>query len=121
MNSKYKVLTNEEVEFFVENGFVLLRDAFSRETAAEIRKFLWSEIGLSPDEPSKWTKSMIHIQKAFSHGPFQEAFTERVYSAYDDIIGEGRYKKEKYLGWWPIAFPGFEPPPWKEPTDGWHV
>lgn len=118
---KLKVFTPAEIEQFVERGYVLLRDAFPREVAAEIRKFLWSEMGLSPDDPSQWTKPFIHIQKVFSHGPFQEAFTQRVWDAYDDVLGEGRYEKAKFLGWWPIAFPGFDAPPWKEPTDGWHV
>jgi hypothetical protein len=118
---KPKVFAATEIEQFVEDGYVLLREAFPREVAAEIRKFLWSEIGLSPDDPSQWTKPFIHIQKTFSHGPFREAFTQRVWDAYDDVLGEGRYEQQKFLGWWPIAFPGFEPPPWKPPTDGWHV
>lgn len=115
------MFSQAEIEQFIENGYVLLRDAFPREVAAEIRKCLWKELGLSPDDPSQWTKNVIHIKKVFSEPPFCDAYSDRVLRAFDALLGAGRYEPRNSLGWWPVAFPGFEAPPWKPPTNGWHV
>lgn len=118
---KSKVLTSSEVEQFVELGYVYLREAFPSSVAAEIRSFLWQHIGLKPDDPSGWTKPLVHVKEAFGGPPFSGAFTQRLWDGFDDVMGEGRYRKGNTLGWWPVAFPGFDAPPWKEPEKGWHV
>lgn len=116
-----KVLSQHEVEQFITRGHVALRDAFPREVAAECRAFLWKELGLSPDDRAAWKKNVVHVQKVFTSEPFTGAFTKRLFDAIDDVMGEGRWVPPGGLGWWPVAFPGFEPPPWKPPTGGWHV
>lgn len=115
------MFTSAEVEQFIEDGYVLLREAFPREVAAEIRKRLWAELGLSPDDPTQWTKNVLHIKKVFSESPFCDAYTDRVFGAFDELLGAGRHVPRTSLGWWPVSFPGFERPPWRPPTNGWHV
>ncbi len=116
-----KVLTPAEIDQFVEDGYVVLRDAFPSSVAAEVRSVLWKELGLSPDDRAGWTKNLVSLQKVFQGPPFTGAFTARLAGALDDLMGAGRYHPPTGLGWWPVAFPGFEPPPWKPPTTGWHV
>jgi hypothetical protein len=116
-----KVLTPEQIEQFVELGYVRIPHVFSSETAAAAREFLWRQLELSPDDPSGWTKPMIHMQQVFSDGPFEAARTQRFWDICDDVMGEGRWNRINYLGWWPVSFPGFEAGPWQEPQVGWHV
>lgn len=118
---KPSVLSEDEVEQFVEKGFVLLREAFPAEVAARVRAFLWKEMGLSPDDPSGWTKPLIHLKHAYEGPPFTDSFTPRLCGALDDVMGPGRWNPKTTLGWWPVSFPGFEHPPWKEPETGWHI
>ena len=119
--SKLKVLTPAEVEQFITDGYVLLRNVFSPETARACREFLYEKIGVSATDRSTWTKAVIHHQQDYGCAPFDAAFTPRLAAGYDDVMGEGRYRPGKSLGWWPVAFPGFEPPPWQVPVGGWHV
>jgi hypothetical protein len=119
--NRLKVLSEADVEHFITRGYVVLRDAFPAHVAAGVREALWRRLKLSPNEPTAWQKAVIHLQEDFSDPPFSQAFTERLYGAYDDVVGEGRYRRHTALGWWPIAFPGFEAPPWQAPVGGWHV
>jgi hypothetical protein len=118
---RLKALTPAEAEQFVELGHVVLRDAFPASAAAEVRQIIWDMLGLKPDDPSGWTKAVIHLQKDIGDGPVPRVYSQRVMDAFDDVLGEGRHKKNGRLGWWPVAFPGFEKPPWTAPTTGWHV
>jgi hypothetical protein len=118
---KPAVLSRSQVEQFIELGHVVVRDAFPRSVAARVRALIWKELKLHPEEPSGWTKSLIHLHENFSGEPFDAAYTPRVTGAFDDLMGEGRWVRNFVLGWWPVAFPGFEKPPWKAPNDGWHI
>jgi hypothetical protein len=118
---RLKVLSEADVEHFITRGFFVLREAFAPAVAAGVREILWRRLELSPTDPSGWKQAMIHLREDFSSEPFMQAFTDRLWSAYDDVCGEGRYQRHKALGWWPVAFPGFDAPPWHPPKDGWHV
>ena len=118
---KLKVLQPADVEQFLADGYVVLREAFPSAVAAQIRERLWKRMELSPNDPSGWKKSVIHLQEAYKDAPFTDALTERLFAGYDDVMGEDRYNRINSLGWWPVSFPGFDAPPWQPPTTGWHV
>jgi hypothetical protein len=115
------VFSTPEIEQFIEDGYLVLREAFPPEVAASVRARLWTELELDPEQPSGWTRPMIHIKKSFTDPPFALAWTDRTRAAFDDLLGAERYRMPTSLGWFPITFPGFESPPWKPPVEGWHV
>jgi len=122
--TRLKVLDNPQVDEFVRDGYTIVRNAFSRETAEAIRDFLWLELtsqGVRRDSPSTWTKRVVHLAKVFHDEPFASAWSNRLYGALDDVLGEGRYDAPVGLGWWPVSFPNFDTPPWSAPTEGWHI
>ncbi|MEO6908591.1 MAG: phytanoyl-CoA dioxygenase family protein [Abditibacteriaceae bacterium] len=116
-----EVLNAEQIEQFIELGYVRVPQVFSSKTAAAVREFLWQQIELSPDKPDGWTQSVVHLQKSFTEGPFADALTPKFWSICNDLMGEGRWGKIDRLGWWPVSFPGFETQPWSAPEKGWHV
>ena len=117
----YSVLSSTEVEQFMESGYLLLREAFPREVAAQGRAVLWREFGLDENDPATWTKPYVRLERGYSDPPFSHAFTPRVLGAYDDLLGRGRYEPPTSLGGWPATFPGFATAPWQAPEAGWHV
>lgn len=119
--NELKVLTPAQIEQFVEDGYVLLPGAFSQSVAAQIREVVWQGLELSPDRPEEWTKPLVHLPRTFGGAVIEQAFTPRLYGALDDVMGEGRWNPVSELGWWPVAFPGFDSAPWQEPTRGWHI
>jgi hypothetical protein len=107
-----------EVELFTLRGFVRLREAFPREVAEECRAFLWNEVGLSSEDPAAWTKPVIRIRTPEAE-PFREAaHTPRLFAAYDQLVGHGRWKAHHAMGGTTvIRFPVEGDPG----DDGWHL
>ena len=111
------VLTTDETERFVTDGFVHLPEAFPRSVAEECRAFLWRETGLDPDDPATWRQPVIRLG-GYTDEPFQRAATTpRLHQAFDQLVGAGRWAPRVGLGTFPIRFPHPD-----EPGDtGWHL
>jgi hypothetical protein len=111
------VLTAEEIERFIADGFVHVPEAFPRALADECRAFLWRETGLDPDEPAGWTQPVIRLD-GYGTEPFlRAANTPGLHEAFDQLVGPGRWVPRDGLGTFPIRFP--HP---ADPGDaGWHM
>ena len=116
-----QILSAQQVDEFVATGCTVLRGAFPSATAAACVEHLWTRIEPDGDDRSTWTQPLVHLREVYSDPPFRDAYTPALLSALDDLLGEDRYPVHYGLGWWPIAFPGFDTPPWTPPTTGWHV
>jgi hypothetical protein len=111
------VLTTEEVERFVADGFVCVPEAFPRALAEECRSFLWRETGLDPDDPGTWTRPVIRLG-GYGTEPFRRAAsTPRLHEAFDQLAGAGRWIARDGLGTFPIRFPH----PGDPGDAGWHM
>jgi hypothetical protein len=110
-------LTDEQVERFVEDGFVRVADAFPRSVADEGRSILWRMTGLSSDDPSTWTSPVVRLDGSGAE-PFRVAAnTPRLAGAFDQLVGVGRWVPRTGLGTFPIRFPHPD-----DPGDaGWHM
>jgi hypothetical protein len=111
------VLTTDQIERFVADGFIHLPAAFPRPIADECRTILWRETGLDPDNPATWTRPVIRLA-GYGDEPFQRAAnTPRLHGAFDQLVGEGRWVPREGLGTFPIRFPHPD-----DPGDaGWHM
>ncbi|WP_377271320.1 phytanoyl-CoA dioxygenase family protein [Peterkaempfera sp. SMS 1(5)a] len=112
-----QVLTGDQVERFVTDGFVHLPEAFPQAVAEECRAFLWRETGLDPDDSSTWTRPVVRLA-GYGGGPFRKAVgTARLHGAFDQLVGRGRWFPRDGLGTFPIRFPHPD-----DPGDaGWHL
>lgn len=109
------IFSDNEIEQFIEEGYVILRGGFSRQVAAEGRAFIGKEMNLNEDDSSAWKKPLIHIQRNFTGAPFDRVMNDRLHRALNQLMGQGRGIIHDHFGWWPILFPGFPGP------GGWHV
>lgn len=110
-------LTDAQVEAFIRDGFVRLDAAFPRTLAEEARAILWRETGADPDDRGTWRRPVVRLG-GHSEPPFVAAAnTPRLRSAFDQLVGAGRWAPLGGLGTFPIRFPSTEPPG----DDGWHV
>lgn len=112
-----KALGKSQIERFVEDGFVRLDDAFSRELADKGREILWRETGCDPFNRSTWTRPVVWLGEQ-GQAPFREAAnTPLLHAAFDQLVGKGRWVPRSSLGSFPVRFPS--------QTDtgdtGWHV
>lgn len=112
------VLTEEEIQGFIQNGYVRLRQAFSRELAEQCRQLLWEQTELSPTNPSGWAQPVIRLGSQTAEPFRQAANTDRLYAAFDQLVGPGRWIAHPHLaGTVVIRFPVDIDPG----DDGWHI
>lgn len=98
-------------------GFVRLDNAFSKETAHQVRHILWQDMPVDPQDPTSWTKPVIRLGM-YTQPPFvRAANTASLHKAFDQLVGPGRWIPPQSIGTFPIRFPSDE-----QPNDtGWHV
>jgi Phytanoyl-CoA dioxygenase (PhyH) len=111
-------LSESEVESFIQDGFVRLREAFPRSLADRCHQLLWEQLGLDPQEPAGWTQPVIRLGGQTT-APFCEAAnTPRLYRAFDQLVGPGRWIAHPHLaGSVAVRFPVEGDPG----DDGWHI
>lgn len=106
-----------DVPQFIEDGFVRIPGAFSRQTADAALAILWRDTGCMPDDPATWTRPVIRLGM-YADAPFVDAANTAVlHAAFDQLVGPGRWLRRDSLGTFPVRFPSPD-----DPGDaGWHV
>jgi hypothetical protein len=110
-------LNSIQIQHFINQGFIKIENAFSKEIAEECRNILWKDTGCKSDDPSTWKQPVIRLGD-YKQKPFKKvANSPLLHAAFDQLVGEERWMPRNSLGTFPIRFPGDE-----EPGDtGWHV
>ncbi|SHJ17028.1 Phytanoyl-CoA dioxygenase (PhyH) [Hymenobacter daecheongensis DSM 21074] len=65
------VLSPDDLRFWAENGYVIVRGAVPREQAQATEQAVWNELGMDPHEPATWYEQPIGqgIMMNFYHHP----------------------------------------------------
>lgn len=110
-------ITAAQIDDFITRGFVRLDHAFPEHLAAECRARLWADTGCDPHDPRTWTRPVIRLGH-YTDAPFRAAAnTPLLHSAFDQLVGAGRWQPQGALGTFPVRFPSPD-----DPGDaGWHV
>jgi len=110
-------LNKQEVEQFVKEGFIRIDNAFSGEIANEVVDILWNDIPFERSNPKSWTEPVVRLGM-YTQKPFIESVnTHRLYAAFDQLIGAGKWIPCRSVGTFPVRFPSDT-----QPTDtGSHV
>lgn len=117
MPANTDALTAAQIESFIVDGFVRIDEAFPREVADECRAILWTATGCDPDDSSTWTKPVIRIAGRADPAFRTAANTPRLHTAFDQLVGKGRWLPRNEIGTFPIRFPTADHPG----DDGWHI
>lgn len=81
----FRVLGHEQAEQFLERGFVVVRDCFSREAAAAYTATIWQRLGADPDDPTTWRDDYVHMP---SHRTIDvREFAPKAWHAICDLVG----------------------------------
>ncbi len=110
-------LSDAQVNDFIEHGFVRIDGAFSREQAAKARAIMWRDIPCSEHDPASWRFPVIRLP-GYGGEPFRTiANMPILHTAFDQLVGRGRWLPRDGLGTFPVRFPHPD-----DPGDaGWHV
>ncbi|HEX2212056.1 MAG TPA: phytanoyl-CoA dioxygenase family protein [Mycobacterium sp.] len=106
------------LETFKRDGFVKIEQAAPRSRADAVREKLWRQLGLSPEEPERWTDPVRWASDMVGAGPVGEVVRSPVLAAaLDEICGAGAWAPRGSLGNIPVRFPV---PPVADDR-GWHI
>ena len=115
------VLTADEVDSFIADGFVAIRGAVPGDVIDACQKAIWDELGQQgvTDDPATWTAPVVRISCP-EGGPFVDAGTRpAVWEACDQLIGgpDRWWRRPGVGGTLPVRFPSEG-----DPGDaGWHI
>ena len=110
-------LSPEQINQFINDGYIKIEGAFPREIADECRAILWKETGCDPNNPNTWTSPVIRIGE-LGLEPFKTAInTPILHKSFDQLVGKCNWIPKTTIGSFPIRFPSKD-----AATDtGWHV
>jgi hypothetical protein len=111
------MLSSQQVEQFIADGYVRLDRVFSEQLAIEGREILWRDMGCNQLDPKTWQRPVVWLG-GYHDAPFANAAnTPELLEAYDQLVGPDRWLPMQGLGTFPVRFPAD-----KDTGDtGWHV
>jgi len=84
------VLTQDDLSFWEENGFVVLRNAVSTKARAETASVICEHVGADPDSPDSWYGSVANgiMVELIQHPALQEnRLSARIHKAFAQLWG----------------------------------
>jgi hypothetical protein len=122
MGSQLTTLTSSDIQRFERDGYVVVRQAFSRADGLAMERQWWRELedahDIRPDDRSSWRQIPGDL-KAAKRDPIQaKILTERVRGVFDDLLGKAAWPPPRDWGRPLVTFPG--PGAWEVPTRHWH-
>ncbi|EKM51627.1 uncharacterized protein PHACADRAFT_177048 [Phanerochaete carnosa HHB-10118-sp] len=87
-----KCISEEQAAFFLENGYVVIKQAFTKQKAADWSKDVWVRLGMDPNDKSTWTKERIHMP--WHKREKVSTFAPKAWEAMQDLLGEGRVDED---------------------------
>ena len=122
MGSQLTTLTSADIERFERDGYVVVRQAFSRAGGLAMERQWWRELedthGIRRGDRSSWHQITGDL-KAAKRDPLQAGIlTGRVRGVFDDLLGEAAWPPPRDWGRPLVTFP--EPGAWEVPARLWH-
>jgi hypothetical protein len=103
-------LSSQDIEAYIRNGFILLKQAFSPQIAQACREEVWKVMKETADidkgDPATWPVKfpLAEIYGAKEGTPWADVFTPRLRQAVDQLCGKDQWE-EFGCGWWMMTFP----------------
>ncbi|KIJ62598.1 hypothetical protein HYDPIDRAFT_157380 [Hydnomerulius pinastri MD-312] len=98
---QYKHLTPEQVDFFMENGFVIIKDGFTKQKAEEWTDNIWVRLGLDPNDKTTWDRERIHMP--WHKRENVSTFAPKIWEIMKELLG-GEERIDQPSGSWGDSF-----------------
>ncbi|KAG8876149.1 hypothetical protein FRB97_003610 [Tulasnella sp. 331] len=82
---KYQHLTDEQVQHFLERGYVKIPKAFTKEKSDQYTEDLWIRIGYDPNDKNTWTEERLHLPRLRQESV--KTFSPKAWGAICDLLG----------------------------------
>jgi hypothetical protein len=104
------MITEQQIEHFVTEGFVRIDHAFSKDIASQVADILWNDIPFDRTKPATWTEPVVRLGM-YSQKPFIDSVnSSELHSTFDQLIGRDKWIPCQNVGTFPVRFPANKPP-----------
>ncbi|WP_153797527.1 phytanoyl-CoA dioxygenase [Foetidibacter luteolus] len=103
-------LNANQIEQFVQNGYIRIDNGFSKEIADTVVNILWKEIPFDKSDPLTWVKPVIRLGMYSSKTFVNSVNTQKLHTAFNQLIGQDKWIPCKSVGTFPIRFPSGDQP-----------
>lgn len=88
-----KILTKDDLEFWDSNGYIVIKDAVSRQQCTDACDAIWGFLGASPSDPESWYNDhpgKNGMMLRFTHHPALDTnrASAKIRQVYSDLYGE---------------------------------
>ncbi|KAK7690249.1 hypothetical protein QCA50_006904 [Cerrena zonata] len=97
MTKEYQALTSDQVDFFMEHGYVVIKQAFTKEQAAAWTETMWVRLDLDPNDKSSWKQERIHMP--FHKKETVASFAPKAWEAMKELLGGEERIDEASSSW----------------------
>ncbi|KAF8579131.1 hypothetical protein K439DRAFT_1620759 [Ramaria rubella] len=104
MSQEYKYLSPEQVDHFLEHGYVVIKQAFTAKASREFSKDVWIRLGLDPNDNSEWSSK--HVEKVHmpQHNKVSaKEFAPKAWGAICELLG-GEDRIDPKTEYWADTF-----------------
>ena len=82
---QYQQLTQDDVDHFMQHGWIKLTNCFTQEQADEMTANLWTRLGMSPTDKSTWHTERVNMPQ---HNQFAaDKFAPKAWAGICDLLG----------------------------------
>jgi hypothetical protein len=79
------VLTQADIDHFLEHGYIKLSNCFTREQSAKVTSTVWTRLGMDPNDKSTWHTLRTNMP---AHNHFSaSSFAPKAWSAIGELLG----------------------------------
>jgi hypothetical protein len=119
---EYPALSEAQIEHFLQRGYVVISDCFSREFAEGWTANAFRRLGYDPNDPTTWQQEIVHMPRA-QHRPMPEVAPKAWQAACELLGGEDRVAPCSWGDSMIVNFRKGADQPWQPPSPaagGWH-
>lgn len=119
------MLSQKQKEHFKDKGFIRIKGAFSKESAAKMEEKVWEELyrlnSIKSTEPKTWNIIQATKLQDIKKDPvFDPIGGTATIEAIDDLLGEGKWQGPSNWGQFLVTFPTKDTE-WTVPHSIWHT
>ena len=96
MLSPYRILTEEQVQSFMDNGYLVVKNVLDLDIANQWIEDAFERLGYDPADESTWTKSLVWLNHQ-SQLPIRE-LAPKAWSAILDVVGGEERLETQVMG-----------------------
>lgn len=117
-------LSQNQIEQFLNEGHIVLRGCFSRESAAPLVDDAWQQMGYDRHDASTWSEPLKFMMPTFA--PSLADFAPQLWGAMQQLVGgaDNLNKPDMSIGQWVVNLWRGRDEVWTPPSpqvNGWHV